>query len=619
VLVEGINDAKKLISNKNFEHSTIISFDFIAHKYLEQRNIPHQLVEDVIPIKEQNLIDNKTVDLILNWHKQVKFKEKNLVAGFNLGRLIEIEISNYFFLALKRTVGIINLIKCEQPNEIICMSLEKYVDCLSKNSSIKITKLEENISSNKLYFDTIEIPLTIAGKTKSIKFSRSTYMKIKNIIENFTNTLSGSGLNIHNKTKNPILLLDYNPVQYFDLFFELSSLNYDVLLLNQRRPAIWNKESFSKVKKSHSKVLKLKQFKTKEIKLKIVKIKEEIWKEYEKIFEEESNFYNIFMIKNYSFWEAIKLDFKKIIQKRFEESIEMFILTKELFTKIKINCVLDWAHTGAEEKIVTHFAKMRNIPIVSLQHAIYPLNQKWDKYHPIYPHLPSQGVKEAVWGKKLEKYVLEQGLKKDQILLSGSPRHDSFFKEKSNINNETVLIAANLFAHFNFAGNDTRAYELLEKFIQEIIYILKKNKKKIIIKLHPSQGYHDIKSFIQSIDSSIPIYQNQNILDLINLSDHMISLNYSTILVDAMILKKPTMVIISEEQGFDEEEMIKEESTIVVKNLSELESKIEKLLDNKNREKLIENGNKFLDEYFVNQGNASRNLAKLIDQTINFQ
>ena len=93
----------------------------------------------------------------------------------------------------------------------------------------------------------------------------------------------------------------------------------------------------------------------------------------------------------------------------------------------------------------------------------------------------------------------------------------------------------------------------------------------------------------------------------------MISLNYSTILLDALILNKPTMVILPERQNFEEEEIIKQNAVLSVSDISELETKLKQILsDDDIREKLISNGKQFIEKYFLHKGNSCKNLVKLL-------
>ena len=218
-----------------------------------------------------------------------------------------------------------------------------------------------------------------------------------------------------------------------------------------------------------------------------------------------------------------------------------------------------------------------------------------------------------VWGKIMDDYLLEHKIDSKQITIVGSPRHDRFFKKKINNNDNTILIASNLFFHVNFDGNDTRAIERFESFLKETLEYIKKNSKKNpIIKLHATE-YFNISPIIKKIDPSIPIYQHQDILELLESCEILISLNYSTILLDALILNKPTLVFLPEKQNFEEEEIIKQNAVLSVSNISELEIKMKQIMfDEDVRKNLIKNGKLFIEKYFSNQGNSCKVLTKFL-------
>lgn len=615
IILEGNKDVQNLnLSHDVLPEGKIFSFDFKSHKSLEKLKIPHNLVEDFFTDSDEKLIDGKTMDFVLNWYKEIDLKKLLYVKGISMGNLVEIEIPNYFFLALKRTLGIIKVYEKEDPTEIICGSLSNFVRSLINNKKTTIREFKSD-SSSSLYFDSIEIPLSLGTKTKSLKISRKNYLKMKNLVEKITGLIYDIDFDKNLSDKKSVLLLDFNPVQYPDLLNELNSTGQQVILLNQRRPAVWNRESLKIVKNSKCKIVKLEQFRNRRIESEIDILKKEFWKKFDSVFANESKLMEYFSLNKRSFWNAIKTEFLVLLRKRFEELITRTVLVSVLLNNINVGCILDWAHTGTEEKVVLFFANRKKIPIISLQHAVYPLNEKWDKYHSIYPHLPTDEIREAVWGNIIKDYIKKHGMKEGQIILSGSPRHDPFFNRRKKIKTKgTVLIAANIFAFFNLAGNDTRAYERLEKFIKKIIEIIKMYKeKKIIVKLHPTHGYHDVKSLILDIDRSIPIYKNQNLLELLDQCDEVISLNYSTILVDAMILNKPTLVVLAERQGFEQEQIVMKNSTMVVVDLKDIDSNLQKFITNDNvRSNLIKKGSEFVNEYFVNQGNASKYLSQVI-------
>ena len=614
ILVEGTDDVDILKDLINSSKDTkIISFDFYAHKTLQKLGIPHNQVEEYFNTNDESYIDNLSVELTSNWYQLKDLQNLLDYKGLNIGFLVEIEIITYFFLYLKRVLGLLKIIEKEEPSKIISASLSKVVQSFEK-SNIILTPYETK-QKPSLYFDVIEIPISIGKTIKTIKISRVQYNNIKKIIENITNTLFSLKYKTKTLDKKSILLLDFNPVLYPDLLMELSTTDKNVLLLNQRRPAVWNMESLRLVKNSKSKIINLEDYSNSEIDEKlnseIIVIKEKLVK----LWANEEILKKYFSVKENSFWDLIKEHFKDMIETRFVEAVKRFLLLENFFTNSNISCILEWAHTGFEEKIVLHIARQHGIPIIILQHGTAPLNEKWQKYHKLIPYLPSKGDKIALWGHIMENYAMKNNISEKEIITIGSPRHDKFFREKQNRKNDgTILIAANAFMHNNFAGNDSRSYEYLEEYVRNICKIIRGiSDKKIIVKLHPGQFYYDIKPLIQEIDPSIPIFQNQNIVDLIKSCDTMISLNYSTALLDAMIMEKPTMVVLSEKQGFEKEDYITKGATLYEPDISRLEHSLRNLLNNKEfRQNLIKNGNEFVDAYLVNHGIASKEITKIL-------
>ncbi len=355
-------------------------------------------------------------------------------------------------------------------------------------------------------------------------------------------------------------------------------------------------------------------FKNKDLEAKIFSENNILKNRLDHLWEKEEYFKTIFMINEESFWEIIKKDFIEIVTERSMESVKRLILLNELFDKINVHSILDWAHLGMEEKLVSHIANKKKIPIFCLQHGVMTLNSSMTKYLPIMPVLPSNNTKMLVWGKSMENYILQHDIKKEDVRITGSPRHDRFFNQKNKVKNDGyVLIASNSFFHINFNGTDSRAFRNLEISLRKILLILKSTpNKKPIIKLHPAEYFH-IKHLIKKIDSTIPIYQHEDILPLLQSCDSMISLNYSTVLLDALILNKPTMVILTEKQNFEEEELIKNKATLCVSDLNNLENDLNKLLfDDEIRTNLINNGNQFVDNYLSNHGTASKYLVKIL-------
>lgn len=614
IFVEGENDFEILKNDfEKSQNTKIVSFDYKSHNLLSKANIQHFLMEDYITKDDEAKIDSLSVEFTQNWHKVTEISKLLEYKKMNIGELVENEMIPFFFHVIKRIFGIKRVIEKEKPEQIISSSLNKIIEYYYKEE-IKITKRSKKETVSSLYYDNIEIPINFGSKTKSIRISRKTYSKLKKIIENFTNLFFR--LKYDNKdAKKSILFLDFNPVMYSDLIKELSLREQKFIFLNQRRPVIWNYESLKIIKNSRCKIASLDHYIEPSILTKITDETAKLKNKINNLWAKNSILEKIFSIDEISFWEIIKNNFKNMIDERGTEVVKRSILLERFFELSKISVIVEWADTAFEEKIVVHIAKKYEIPILLLQHGTTPLNQKWKKYHHLVPYFPPKGVKSLTWGEPMKEFILKNGFSDSDVISIGSPRHDRFFNRKNIVkNNGTVLVAANGFMQYNFAGNDSRSYDYLDEYTKKICKIIKKiSDRKIIVKLHPGQFYYDIKPTINEIDPSISILQNQDIVNLIESCDIMISLNYSTAALDAMILQKPTLTVLPEKQGYEKEEMITMGATLYEPDLSKIEIVLKELLENEEfREKIILRGNNFVRHYLVNPGKSSEEIAQFL-------
>lgn len=613
VFVEGKSDVglikPELLNNKN----TIISLDYNSHKLLNQSNINHKLIEDYFNNDDKLIIDDLAFKLGISWYTEENISEYLEYEGFNLGTLLDLEIPSYFFTNLKRIIGIKRAIENENPNEIISYSLKNYVDNICKNRKIKSSGEIKNEARTGLFYNDLEIPINVGFKTIKLKISRKNYFRLKKNLDYIINLMLNVKPNIESLINDEsILLIDFHTIMYKDLLMEFQKFPKNVIIFNQRKPAVWNLESFKIIRNLKSKVLTLEYFENHEIQKIILQEQKKLKNNLDNLWKNEQCLEKIFSFEGETFWNIIKFEFSNIITERLIESVRRIILLKKMFETIKVFSILDWAHTGMEEKIITHIVKNKKIQIYCLQHGVMTLNNSMHKYLPIIPILPSNNTKMFVWGNTLANFSRQHAIKKDDVIIVGSPRHDKFFNQKNKItNNGSVLITSNMFFHYNFNGNDSRAFETLELALIKILKILKSYpNRKPIIKLHPAESF-DVKSIIRKIDPDIPIYQHEDILPLLQSCDSMISLNYSTVLLDALILNKPSMVIITEKQNFEEEELIQNKAAFCVSDLENLERSLKQFLFDENfRNDLITRGNEFTNNYLSNQGTASKSLVK---------
>jgi len=572
VILETEDDVNNYIEKIN--ENKIIATDIQAHQLLNKKNISHYLIDDYFLKEDEKFIDDKALEFAKNWYNQECVKKNLNFNNMNIGKLLESKLLEFYADVLRRIVGIKRIIEKEKPQQILCGFLFPYCEIFSSNDEIEIMKLEERKYGKKKQ-QSIDLSFNIGGKNYSIKISSNNYTKLRNISEKFVTSIFKVKADL-TKDKESILLLDCNPVLFPTLLKELSQNFANVLLMNYRRPAIWNKESLKIIRESGCKIIHLSDLSSNELKS---QIKNQQKKYLEKILInfEDNEIQNYFQVFGIPFWKIIKKDMIQIVTENGNDMIKRYYLVEKLFEKSSINCILEWSLYGFEEQIVNNIALQKKIQIVFLQHAKIERSSKYEKYMTIHPFIPDFNAIEATWGEMDQKFLLEMGVKKNELVLTGSPKHDPFFMKKKEVSNEgTIIIAASGFSHsYTFAGHEIRSYKKLEESIRKTIQIVKSIPNvQPIIKLHPGEQILDIKELVQKIDPTIPIYKETNTLELLKKCDALISTDFSTILLDAMIFNKPTMFLATHDQTHNEEPMIKDGATCFIPNLDVLETAI---------------------------------------------
>ena len=147
--------------------------------------------------------------------------------------------------------------------------------------------------------------------------------------------------------------------------------------------------------------------------------------------------------------------------------------------------------------------------------------------------------------KNLNKQFLSLGFKKSNLIVTGNPMYDSLFftleklqtKTKKNTKN-ILLVTTALYEHgiWTKKQRDFAIKETLKQF---------QNKKdiNIILKIHPSSEI--LSEYTQLLREVLPnaaIYQKGNIENFIHDSDVVISFPVSSVLIFAILMKKPLIV-----------------------------------------------------------------------------
>jgi hypothetical protein len=614
------NTILKNLSTEKISNSKIVSFDYKTHIELIKLGIKHEIVEQYFEPNDEKLIEKTVYEKFLKWHEQDWVSQYLYLDELNLGSLLDQFIGMYFLKIVKKFVCINRIIEHEKPTTIYASNdLTKIISKISKFDQIIVNPIPGKEQS-LLYYDRIQIPIKIASKSFSIWISRKRFLQLKIFVEKLT--INIFRLKPKLETKNPsksILLLDFNILLDGDFIKDLSTLESEIILLHERKPAIWNIDSFKKIKNSQSKILRLQDLMNKQVELEILKIHKQIEDNLEKI-KKISEFESFFSFEDETMWPIIKDEFIQMCSKYFREAIIRYKLSQMLFEKLNIKSLLILYPNAAEERVIIHVAHKFNIPGIVLQHGVPPHAKYYEKFLSLWYPSEQRHLIHAIWDKTEKKHLKTLGIKDENLVLTGSHRLDLLLPIKNECkNNDSILVASSTLAKQD-EPLDSSTFTSIEygEMLRDICTIGNNiPEKKLIVKLHPAQSpTFDAKMLIQEIDDSIPIYQHENILPFLKNCDVLVCMEYSTILLEAMILNKPTITSLVYSDWFEDDEMIQRGATLTVRTKEDFELALKKILnDTEFRNNLIKKGNEFVNDFLENQGQSVKSIKQLLENS----
>jgi len=277
---------------------------------------------------------------------------------------------------------------------------------------------------------------------------------------------------------------------------------------------------------------------------------------------------------------------------------------------------------GESEKAILNLNK-NNKPSILLEHGFTNFVPELSRFDVSMGfHIFEDKI--AVWGNIQKQYLVDVlKIPEKKILTIGSPRHDRFFRQVISTKKDlvrTVLITPRLFDESN-AQHSTFSYLRLENLYKIIFKIFENYKNiKLIVKLHPSQpriGINIHKKFINQLNPDVRIYHLESTQEILGSCDTVINIHTevlpSTVMMEALIMKKPIINISLVDENYNFE-FLKDNAVMQATYKSDLEKNLKTILyDNDFRKELIQNGQKHLDRYLLNHGNASEYFAKILN------
>ena len=592
----------------------IFALDYESHIYLEENQIQHKIGDNLLSEDDLLRIDDQTLNFIQNWIPE-KFQKKFLLNNIFLPDLIEHELFSYLLTIFTSAIIIKKIVTNEKPSQIIDFTqFNEYTGTLI-TSNEKIQKIPPN-TEKAFYHDKIHVSFSVMKIPINLKISRKTFHNIKKITAKITDKILDADVN--QISRKSVLLVNFDPIQYDLLFKELKAKEIDVILYNPRKPAVTNLKSLNIVKNSGAKIFDIYDDE-KSLHSEIADNQQEFENILESIFNNREYFENILTSLENGIWDSVKDSLQNICRERINDSVKRILILSKFFQDYDVRLILQWTEVGQEEKECMKVGKNHEIPSFMLQHGRFLTSKKWTKISNFTGHFPHKKISDGqfVWGSLTKEFGKAQGY--DNIIISGSPKHDKFFKhKKKNVNSNKILIATT--GSMNLSADTSTINSQLkhDKIIMQIYNTLKKIPgKEIIIRTHPSPILTEhIKQLFNQLDSSVSFVNDKDLIEVIEDAELILSFNNSTICLDAIALNKPVISFQTDEWSFDEE-IVQQDGVLAVRNISECEIYVKKILfDDGFRESLLQKSQIFLDKYFANQGTSSNYLAKTISESI---
>ena len=616
MLIDSSLDFSKYNFQKFLIDTKIITLDLESHNRLNDLKISHEKIDTYLTNDDRHYIEDTSLKISIEWYKNPKISELLKFDELNLGSLFEQEIFVYLLKKFKLFFGLIRLIQNEHSTIISAPSnIIPILKILDNLNYFKLTHLFSDCNSTS-NLNKILIPLNIFGHPLNISFSYTKILKIIKIIEYVSIKLFNLKLDLTKpKKESSILFLDLNPIQYENLLNFLHGNKQQILFSNEIGTISWKKSKLNILKKTNSKIFQWKDLRNNKTNSIISKNKQIIQYKVNEIFSNKI-FESLFNIEGYSFWQIIQDEFITFCMSRFFKSLELLELTKDFFTKVNIDSIVVLYHAALENKVVLHNAEKMKIPCLRLQHGLHAMGIAEKNLFPInFPSSQSK-LKHLFWDENLQKYYFKSGLNQNNGIVVGSPRYDNLFQLDSKNQTGTILLTSTFLQNFaSVNGYDSNFLDIHKENFLEICKIIHSiADKKLIIKLHPSMPpQYSIETILNDIDSKIPVYRTQDITNLLIDSQVVICLDHSTVLLESMILKKPTITFMIDSSWYKNDPIITSGATLAVNSLDDFEKSLNKILfDPDFRNQLIQRGTEYVNNNLANKGNASISLGKLL-------
>ena len=590
-------------TNKNCR---IISFDFESTDILKKHNIKFEHSETFLNNFDYTNLQNK-IYKISEWYKNSHISEFLIYNNVNIGKLFYEQVLDYLVKSCKNIFEI-QAIHKEFPESkyFVSPNLHSIIIQFSKNTHL--------ISDEDLKLDKDQVKLNLKFKNfnKSISLSQEKYKRIKSFTDNLLSSVFSPSLEKTNSCK--LLLVEFDTFKYGSFFRHLADSGLDLVFYGIRRPAFWNYATFLNIVKSRCKIIDSNPISPKTSheflnNFNNFKIK------FNKLWNQTEILNSIFQIDSFSMWPIIKNDIKNLLEFEIKSSTRYIDNIFESFQKYNIDGVCILSEIGYTEQLAIAAAKHMKIPIFLIQHGVYYDTINANKMNHSGGIYPIESDFHLCYGlPQKNDCIINSSISDSKIIPAGTIQFDELTNQSVGDDNYVLLVTTGP----QFENVEAYRYSNLKKYLEtvrEICNVVQNNNLRIIIKQHPSPREYSLRDYVHGFDPNITILSAGDVIPLIKQAKFVISIGVSTVILESLLLKKPTLAF----EGIDYhwgKPSILNGCTLV--DINNLDNTVKKLLsDISFKNDLVSKSKKFLEKYLVNLENSVPFSTKFIKNNLN--
>ncbi len=325
-----------------------------------------------------------------------------------------------------------------------------------------------------------------------------------------------------------------------------------------------------------------------------------------------SDFKNLFSYNGINFWSRIESDFKKISTLYYLPFLIDMIEKFEIFFQTsKPKVILIPYEKGSYALALILACQKIGIKTIGIQHGAFDSLGHNDYAHtylqskntPFGMPIPTHML---VWGNSSMNFLIDKGYPKNKISVIGNPEFYDMKKIKKDqntlrlkfnfSNDKKIILFTTSKLQRGYISDEKRAYD--EYVLEELLNLYSNDPNYIIIlKPHPvKEPTFVYEQIIKKFGANNCFIKTENILELIQLSDLLISVESSTI-IDAIALGKMVIEITFDDSSWMDPQIAK--NILILSELKNLKTNIEKILSDKKLQNTLQTEQqKFLLEHY---------------------